>query len=233
MSTTAGVFSETTLRTIRAMADEIFFDDRIKQQFIPQIEIINAIKTVQTAAVNPKFSQLKDSKGMPKRTDVEVIWENACGLTAGECTECTLDGDKLSTNAQTYSLDFCREVQFTVSEADYIDNEFDANLAVAKAFLRADKLLAEAYAAYCVSVLEANKGINNLTTGKGVVSGSDTYILASYWDAALMAYLSRVAILNQFTNPTIVSGSNLYENVWVAKMNVGKTLSYRLRACLL
>jgi hypothetical protein len=219
MSTVAGVFSETQLRTLRAMADEIMFDDRIKQQFIPQIGIVDGLKKVQTAAVNPKFSQLKDSSGMPKRTDVEVIWENACDLEAAECTTCTLDGTKLSTNAQTYSLEFCREVQFAVSEADYIDNEFDANLSIAKGLLRADKQLAEAYAAYTVSVLEANKGVNLLTTGKGCVSGSDTYIAAAYWDAQLMAYFSRVAIMNRFTTPTLISGANLYEAVWAAQMN--------------
>lgn len=215
MSTVAGVFSETTLRTLRAIADEIMFDDRIKQQFIPQIGIMEGIRNVQTAQVNPKFSQLKDSKGMPKRTDVEVIWENACGITAQECTTCTLDGDKLSTNAQTYSLEFCKEVQFAVSEADYIDNEFDANLSIAKGLLRADKVLVEAYAAYAVSVLEANKGVNAFDGGKGCVLGSDTYIQAAYWDAKLMAYFMRVAQLNSFTTPTLLSGSNLFEEYFV------------------
>ena len=90
---------------------------------------------------------------------------------------------------------------------------------MAKGLLKADVQLAEAYAAYCVSVLEANQGVNQLPTGKGVVSGSDTYILPAYWDASLMAYFSRVAILNKFTAPKLISGSNLYEAVWVAEMS--------------
>jgi len=221
MSTTAGVFSETLLRTLRATADELMFDDRIKQQFIPQIGVIDAVKAVQTARVNPKFSQLKGSDGMPKRTDVEVIWENACAIAAQACTTCEIDGTKLSTNAQTYSLEFCKEVQFAVSEADMIDNEFDVATLIAKGLLKADKELVEQYAQYAIAVLEANKGVNAFTGGKGTVAGSDTYILAAYWDAALMGYLSRVSILNRFTSPKILSGSNLYESVWAANMNAG------------
>lgn len=219
MSTTAGAFTETLLRSLRVMADDIMFDDRIKQQFIPQIGIVDGLRAVQTALVKPRFTQVKDSQGKNKKYDVEVIWENACEVEAVECTVCTMDGTKLSTNAQSYSLDFCREVQFKIDEWDYVDNEFDAALAVAKGMLRADKQLAEAFAAYAVSVLEANKGVNQFDGGKGCVSGSDTYVPAAYWDASLMAYLSRIAILNRFTTPVLLSGSNLYEASWVAQMN--------------
>lgn len=215
MSTTAGVFSETTLRSLRVIADEIMFDDRVKQQFIPQIGIIEGIRNAQTALVKPKFTQIKDSQGKNKKYDVEVIWENACELEATECTVCEIDGTKLSTNAQTYSLEFCREVKFSIDEYDYVDNEFDAALAVAKSMLRADKELCEAYAQYIVSVLEANKGVNAFNGGKGVVVGSDTYIVPAYWDAKLMAYFMRVALLNRFTTPTLISGSNLFEEYFV------------------
>ena len=54
MSTVAGVFSETLLRTLRAKADELMFDDRIKQQFVPQIGILDAIAAVQTAQITPQ-----------------------------------------------------------------------------------------------------------------------------------------------------------------------------------
>lgn len=216
MSTIQGVFDETLLHSIRAKADEIMFDDRIKQQFIPQIGIIDAVKAIQTAKVNPLFSNRKDSTGVPKRVDVEVMWENACQIVAQECTVCVLDGEKLSTNSQEYHLDFCKEVQFAVSEEDYIDNEFDYEPAIAKGILRADKQLSEAYAAYVVAVLESNKGVNQMgTQGKGVVVGSDTWIQAAYWSSALMPYFMRASILNRFTTPVLASGSNLFEDYMV------------------
>lgn len=216
MSTVAGVFSETGLLNLRAKADEIMFDDRIKQQFIPQIGLIDGIRAVHTAQVNPKFSQVRDSQGKSKKFDVELVWDNACGIEAQDCTVCDFGGEKLSTNAQAYSLSFCKEVQFSVDEYDYVDNELDAYMAIAKGLLRADKLLVEAYAQYVVSVLESNKGVNQMGTGsKGVVSGADTYIASHFWDAKLMAYFARVSSLNRFTNPILLSGSNLFEEYMV------------------
>lgn len=216
MSRVAGVFTETQLQMLRAKADEMMLDDRIKQQYIPQIGIIDGLRAVNTASVNPKLQQIKDSTGKTKKYDVEVTWDNACGIEAEDCTVCDNEGEKLSTNAQSYSLSFCKEVKFTVDEYDYVDNDHDAMMAVAKGLLRADKELAEAYAQYAVAVLEANKGVNQMgTASKGVVVGSDTYVLPAYWDAKLMAYFMRAAQLNRFTNPVVISGSNLFEEYLV------------------
>ena len=217
MSTIPGVFTETQLLQLRAKAAELMFDDRIKQQFIPQIGVIEGVRAAQTAQVlNARFNQIKDSTGKTKKYDVELVWDNACGIEAEDCTVCDFGGDKLSTNAQLYSLGFCKEVKFSVDEYDYVDNELDAMLAIAKGLLRADKELVEAYAAYVVAVLGANKGVNMMGTGsKGVVSANDTYILPAYWDAKLMAYFMRVAQLNRFTSPTLISGSNLFEEYLV------------------
>jgi hypothetical protein len=194
----------------------MMLDDRIKQQFMPKIDIITGLRTVHTAQVNAKANSVKDSTGKTKKVDVEVIWDNACGIEAQDCTVCDYDGEKLSTNAQQYSLSFCKEVTFSVDEFDYLDNELDAMQAIAKGLLRADKQLVEAYAQYAVQILNANKGVNQMGTGsKGVVNGSDTYILPAYWDAKLMAYFMRVSQLNRFTNPILLSGSNLFEEYLV------------------
>jgi hypothetical protein len=211
MSTVGGSFDETILLNQRVRAMEIFFDDRIKQQFTPQYNIINALKAAQTAQVLTPLAKRKD-------VDVEVIWENFCDITADTCeTDCTLGGDKSSTNHEHYALSFCKEVHFSMDENDFIDNEFDIN--IAKALLKADKELTEAYAAYCVSQLEAFKGCNKLTTGKGDVVATDTFISAAYWTPALVAYFNRVSIMNRFTNPIFLSGSNLYEQYFVAQAN--------------
>ena len=212
MSTVAGVFDETLLRALRAKADEIMFDDRIKQQYIPKIEVVNALGALQTAQVRPKFVQLKEADGRNKKYDVEVIWDNACELSCETNVDCDFCGPKLSTNAQLYPLDWERVVSFTVNEVDYQDNEFNVAEAVAKGLLKADKELAECFAQYAVAVLGANKGVNQMGTGsKGVVSGNDTYILPAYWDAKLVSYFVRAAQLNRFSDFGLISGSNLFE----------------------
>jgi len=211
MSTIGGSFDETILLNQRVKADEIMFDDRIKQQFTPQFEILNAIRAAQTARVETPVTRRKDA-------DVQVIWENFCDITADDCSSsCTLGGNKSSTNAQIYELSFCKEVGFTMDELDFLDNEFEIN--VAKAFLKADKELTESFAQYAVAQLEAFKGENMLTTGKGTYSGGDTYIEAAYWTPAIAAYFSRVSIMNRFTNPIFLSGSLLWEQFMVAKAN--------------
>jgi hypothetical protein len=221
MSTTAGAFTETLLNDVRVKADELNFDSRIGLQFQPRIEILKAIAAVQTAQVTPKFMQLKQSNGGSKHYDVEVEWENACDIVAGECTVCEIDGEKLSTNLQHYSLDFCREVAFSVDEWDYVDNDFDFVTSFAKGMLRADKQLAEALAAYAVSVLNSNKGVNVFTGGPGSVSGSDTYITAPFWGPGLMSYLTQVMQMNQFVNPTLASGANFFQDYFIVNNQAG------------
>lgn len=215
-STVAGVFTETTLRSLRVKADALMMDERIKQQFIPKIEIINAIRSLQTASITPKLTMIKEPDGRVKKYDVEILWDNACEITAEDNVECTTSCTELSTNTQLYSLDWTKQASFCVDEFNYLDNEFDASSAAAKGFLKADKELVEAYARYCTTVIEANKGVNAMGTGsKGVVSGADTYVLPAYWDAKLVAYFVRVAQLNRFSNFALISGSNLFEEYFV------------------
>jgi len=213
MSTIGGSFSETELLQLRVRAAEILFDDRIKQQLVPQFNILKAVDAIQTATINASFARKKDY-------DVEIMWENFCDIEATSCSDsCTLGGNKSSTNTETKTLACLAEVGFSMDEADFIDNEFDMN--ISKALLKADASLVEAFAQYAVAQIEAFKGVNVLTTGKGVVVGSETYINPSYWNPSLFAYLSRVAIMNKFTNPILLSGNNLYEASLIAAANQG------------
>ncbi|MCX6328205.1 MAG: hypothetical protein NTZ85_01640 [Bacteroidia bacterium] len=209
MSTTAGVFNETTLRTIRLVADAIMFDDRIKQQYIPKIDIIAAVQSVQTANILPTPARKKD-------VDVEVIWQNVCNPACEENVTCVIGGDKSSTNAQEYALSWERVINFSEDEADYIDNEFNIETAIAKQLLVADKTLVECFAQYVVANLNTFSGTNVFTGGKGTVAGNITSIAAAFWDWTLFAYFQRVGILNRFTNPIFLSGSNFYEQYFLS-----------------
>ncbi len=214
MSTVGGAFSETQLLNQRVLASSLALDDRIKQQFVPQIEVLKAVNAVNTNQLNVFFNKSK------KTFDVEIMWENFCDIVAGDCaSDCTIGGNKSSTNTEVKTLGCFKEVGFTMSEMDFQDNEFDMN--VAKALLKADKELAEKFAQYAVAQIEAFKGANALTTGKGTVAGLETTIDPAYWNASLFAYLNRVAIMNKFSSPILLSGNNLYEAYFVANANAG------------
>lgn len=213
MSTTAGYFDETILNNIRVKSAAIMFDDRVKQQYVANYDVIKAIQAVQTASIYPSIARTS------KKIGVDVMWQNVCGQTVEDNTTCVIGGSKSSTNLESYDLSYEKIVKFSEDEADFIDNEFDIESAIAKQFLTADKNITENFAQYCVSQIEAYRGWNTVTTGKGEVVGAETYVPAAYWNASLAAYFSRVATLNQFTSPKMLSGNNLYEQMWVAKAN--------------
>jgi len=215
MSTVAGVFSETQLFNITQMADAMAFDERTKQQLVPQYDVLKAVQAVQTANVQPIFN--KDGKIYK----LQVEWDNFCEISVEDNEECVQGGNKSSTNAKEYEITQEKMVQFTVDEADFANNRFLAQEAFAKALVRADKELIEWLAQYAVARLNAFKGVNQLgSTGKAVVSGVNTYIDTPYWTPELLAYFNRAGIRNRYgTNFVLASGANMYESGFIAEMN--------------
>lgn len=215
MSTTPGYFDETILQDIRVKAAEIAFDDRLKKRFIPHIKVLDVIQQLQTARVEPLPLKYKEA-------DLEVTWLNVCGNEVEEDENCELGGEEASSNLETYSISWNRAYKFSVDEVQFIDNDYDRDEAVAIQFLNADKALSEAFAQYAVGRLEAFKGVNCVTDpATYTVSGHDTFIPPAYWDADLIAYMQRVSVMNQFTDPVILSGVNLYDPAIIAAFNAG------------
>jgi len=215
VSTAAGVFSETSLVNIQAKMDAIWADSIKKQDYVANVEPVLSIVKNQTATFGGLLTGTKD------RT-VDIGWVNACDIEDEACSVCAIDGTELSTNIKTVELETCRESSFKVEDGIFHTNLFDAQEVIAKGFLAASKALDEFWAATLVAFLNTNKGVNIVTDGKGNVSGTDTYILPAFWDAGLMAYFARVAARNQFMNPFMISGNNLYEQVWNANYERGQ-----------
>lgn len=214
MSTISGAFTETQLLDQMVRADELMLDDRIKQQFNPNMKVLEAVQAVNTATVNPLFGS--------KDRDVQVMWMNACDIDATTNTDCEFGGSTVSTNTEEYSLTYEKAVPFYVDESDFDNNYFSPEEAVAKSLLNADMALVEAFAAYAVAQLNVFKGVNETSPeGKGDISGSDTYIQPAYWNASLMAYFSRAATMNKLTSPVMLSGNNMYEPMLLANANAG------------
>ncbi len=205
MSTTAGVWSETLLQNVRERADALMFDDRIKQQYMPVLGAVEALNRVQTANIRTLKSGLKNYT-------VEVEWLNYCGLTVTDNVACDTGGTEGSTNTETYTLDADKMVKFKVQEADYRDNDFGMEEAVAKGLLAADSKISEAFAQKFVTELNAAKGVNQYTGAPGNVVGADTFIATGSWDYTLYAYLLQVADKNKFSAPVLLNGNNLYRS---------------------
>jgi hypothetical protein len=91
---------------------------------------------------------------------------------------------------------------------------------MAKQMLKGDVSLMESFAQYMITVLNANVGADQYTSGTYYCDG-DTYIPAINWNANLVAYLSMMAQLNQFKNPILLDGGLLYQAWVLANFNAG------------
>jgi len=208
MSIVKGVFSETTLVNIQVKADSIWMDRIQREDYVPEAQVVNCIIDQTTA----KFGALKGKKD----PTVDVGWINACEVSAASCTDCTISGTELSTNVEEYYLNREQCAEFSVCENDFRDNFFDMEDVIAKGFLKASLALDEWWAGQVVAVLNANVGVNEITTGKGAVAGTTTYISPAYWNADLFGYFARVAIGNRIKRPMLISGANLFESKFIA-----------------
>jgi hypothetical protein len=205
MSTTAGIFNETTLQDFVVRADEIMLDTNLQQDYIPRVDALKALVENST----PDFSLFKKQN---KKTIVEkVIWPNFCEIVCDDNTPCVYTGPEPSTNAKDYTLRFEKQASFTVIESEFKDNYFGMVDFVAKATLTAKKVLAECFSDYALALLNSYVGPNHLTGGMGTVVGNATYIPSAMWDQNTIAYLMRAAKYNQFGNAFGLSGSNLLQ----------------------
>ena len=214
MSTTAGVWSETTLLNIRERLDAIGLNDRVSKQFAPTLEAYKALEMVNTANV----STLKRGN---KAYTVEVEWINACSLTPTSTASCEFGTTELSSNTETYTLDQHYEVMFQVQEYDFYTNDFGFEEAIAKGLLKADKELCEKFVQTWITDINTTAGVNAYTAAPGTVSGTTTTIAAADWDASLYAYFVQTGMINEFTNPVLLTGNNLLRAFLNAQFNAG------------
>mgnify|MGYP000294799991 CR=1 FL=1 len=213
MAIQAGDFTASQLAQALLKADRMFSDDMQKADFEANVDVWKAIKAEQNANV----SILEDGE---KERDVKVHWINSCATVVEDCDadDCDLDGAELGTDSKVYSMTQCKQSKFTVDEMVQRTNVYNMEDIVAKGFLKADRALSNTIAANAVAKIEAFKGTNQVSDGIGTPNGvsGDTDIAAADWTERLFAYLYRVGIQNKFSNPFILSGTNLWEDQLVA-----------------
>jgi hypothetical protein len=213
MSIVQGVFSETLLLNTIAKAEDLMFGDRIDLQYQAQVEAAKAFLAQQT-------SNMKVLENPKKDIILQVWWSNTCEVEVQDCNPCEFGGVKSSTNAETYTLDECKEVAFTVDENDFLTNYADYEDHIAKLKVSAKKKLAEYVCRYFIARLNAWAGVNVQDGFQGNVVGTDTYIPAALWTPDLFAYFSQIALRNQLTMPALLSGALLYQQSLIASKNV-------------
>lgn len=208
----AGDFSKSVLADVLVKMDNMWADNMIKPDFEANVEVVKAVMAEQTARV----TELEDPD---KDRDVKIHWIKPVTTTPGNLSDqCSIGGDELESENKIYALGYAKTTGFSVTEEVHRTNMLGMTDVIAKGFLMRMKDMDELIAQTLIAKIEAFKGTNQVTGGKGTVVGTETYIDPTNWDANLFAYLIRVGILNRFSNPYILSGSNLYDQEFNAIM---------------
>lgn len=207
-------FNTTDIQNIRGKASVLWVDGQ-QGMAPPEVGVLQAIIAKQTAKVE-RFKQVDGGC-----VTVEMNWIKEIGLAVENNVACEIGGTTGDSASKTYTLGVNKVVNFSVKEEEFCGNEYAMEDEVAYRMNEATKVMEEYLAGVCVAKIEANKGVNELTSGKGTVVGTETYIDPAQWNAALMAYFKRCAIINKFANPFLISGNNMFENVWIADKEYG------------
>ncbi|MES2395671.1 MAG: hypothetical protein V4549_06695 [Bacteroidota bacterium] len=211
----AGINTCAILSKVQLLADLKWADSAKNKDYIAEVATLTAIRENQTVLIEELQNPMKDKT-------VTLYWPEQCDDTTEACSnDCVVSGPKPGTQCKDYALSMCRTASFSVDEKAYRAIAPTFEEAVAVSMLRKMKSLDEWLAVQAVTKLDSNKGVNAYTAGKGTVSGFNTNIAAAYWNASLFGYLSLVTKKNKFTNPYLISGTNLYEADFNARMNAG------------
>jgi hypothetical protein len=211
----AGDFSCADLVMIQVKLDQMWADSAVKQDYTANCVALQSIIQEQTA----QFPQLKTEKD----TQVKIAWLNHCDDTVSDCTnDCIVGGDELSADCKTYELDICKTTGFSVKEKALRAGIFSKEELIAKAMLQKLKIMDEQLTQTVVSALDTYTGVNQFLNGF-TTSGNDTVIPATYWTPDLFAYFYQTMIMNKHTNSFMLSGSNLFQAEWIARMNMSNS----------
>ncbi len=207
----AGNFDCADLLAVQGKADIIWMDNMANQDYIPRAETLNAIysqNAANLATINGE--QSKDNK-------IKLIWVNACDVTGSACstTECIVEGDELSSDCKDLEPTICYTVPFKVNEDTLRGSIFSPEEIIAKGMLKATKALDEYLAQQIIAAIETYAGVNQYAgdyatiAGGGTVGTSYSTIPSALWNAGLFGYFNVAAQINKFSNPFLLSGSNL------------------------
>jgi len=210
------------LNDIQAEADMLGLDQRTRIQFLPFVETLRAIKAEQTAVVQP----ITNPGRFAKQRTVDVWWADMCDIVATDTctTDCTLTPVVIDTDVLELDVDKCYEATFSIPETALRTNAAEFPKLVAQAVLRAEKVILEKYVAGILAVIEANKecaSLAGLPTSWTCAAGDVTIPGAEFASLDIINEMALLAMMNDFSDPFLLSGRNLYIQYMQAMQNAG------------
>lgn len=208
----AGDFTASALADVLVKADNIWADNMSRPDYEADVDAFLAIQAEQTANVSL-------SEG-DKDVVAKIVWINACGMaSAAQSDDCTISGSELESDSDSNSLTLTRKVDFFVKEKAFRANTFDREEVVAKGMLKASKILDEYITQQGITRINSFGGTVNAYSDLGTLASGVVTVPLVNWTIDLIPDLILAGKLNKFSNPFILSGSNLWKSWWNAMMD--------------
>lgn len=212
----------TELTTALVKQELMWADSQRKQDYEANVVVANAIIENTTA----KIEMLSDTSDM-KHRKAKIYWNDVCGITPATTTPnyCTIAGAEPNSAAKEFDITKVVSSKFTIDEAKYVNNALMIPEVFADTLLKHLKALDEKIAQSAVASLDSFVQVNANQAGIGCSDSTgnwiETFINPSYWSPAIMGYFKKTAIVNKFSSPFLIDGSNLFDHYWNAQMNAG------------
>jgi hypothetical protein len=208
----AQVFTCTNIEFVREQMNQMWSDANFKREIQPEVEIVKALKDMQTAKVD--MFETSD-----KKVKVRSYWVEACEGAVQDCTtECDFTGTNVSSACEDFEVEGCKETIFTLDDSDFYDNYVTFNEAVAKGLLKHTTLLDNHLNNSVIASLDSFAGDNNyVNDSRADVQNPTTYIDGPFWTASLMSYFAKVKRKNHMSDAMLFSGENLFDAYWNAQ----------------
>lgn len=216
-SVPAGTLTCGDLFAVMGKMEQIWVDNRVNAEYMPEAEVVKAILENQTAKIGDITGK------QDKNKKIKITWISDCNVEAEDCTtECLPTGPELGIDCQELEPTICKEANFSVNEDTLRAVTYSKEEFIARAMLKRLKVLDEESAAAVVAFLENSEGVSVFDGDQGDIVGSAvgaSYIAIdpSLWTADLIGYFKLVAKMNKFGTPYMIHGNNLYISSWKAE----------------
>jgi hypothetical protein len=196
------------LATLQAMADERWLDPIKNIDLIANADAAKAVLENQTV-------KLGELQSKDKKRVISLEWLTDCDSETTDCTDdCTIDGSDATPECKEYEISCLQEIAFKVGDRAYRERTINVQESIAFLLEKKMKLIDEWIAAYILTALHTNAGTNVYTGGFGTVAGTTTTIAAINWGDPIWGYFALATKMNQFSNPYMITGTNLFQLVY-------------------
>jgi hypothetical protein len=212
--------TQTVLTTALVKQELMWADSQRKADYQANAVAANALIENTTARLEI-LSDVSDKK----TRKAKIYWNDVCGVTPGTTAPnfCTITGTAPNSAAKEFEITKYATSSFELDEALYVNNQLKLDEVFADTMLKHLKALDEKIAQVSVSSLDAFVQANANTGGIGCTDETgdwvETFINPSYWSPSIMSYFAKTAILNKFSNPFLLDGSNLFDHYTLAQVN--------------